>query len=407
MRSRPAAHRVDARCWWVAAVRSSLALLVAVSVEAAPLFAAPYTPKRYDDVLLVLPRRIRSRSVETLKGILAANPGDADVAARLAEAYLASGRLEADPRLYGMAEAALAPWAKDDTPPFAVLKLRAEIEGYNHSFAAALRDYDRLVASASSAVQKGPALLARSVLRAVTGDLEAAAADCKALDVLGAGEQTAYCRLNLAVASGSGAAALANLRDEAETSWATELLGEAAAQAGDVAAAERFFKQAVAEAPGNVFNLCAYADFLLSVGRPGDLLLATPSATTNVGLMVRQAAALRRLAAPTAEDAARLQNLVSQLEVGFAVEAERGSAVHGRELALFALTVQGHGAEALAVAKENWSKQREPLDAALLFAAAHLQNDAETKATLLASLQKTGVSEAAWRRFKMTPWTRR
>jgi hypothetical protein len=54
----------------------------------------------------------------------------------------------------------------------------------------------------------------------------------------------------------------------------------------------------------------------------------------------------------------------------FEAARQRGGSLHAREEALLALDVLNEPARALALAQQNWSRQKEPADAVLLWRAA-------------------------------------
>ena len=94
-----------------------------LSVLAAPLHAAPYTPQNDAQVLERLPARAddpRMRGIAELRRQLARSPQDADLAVSLAQRYFEQAAAEGDPRYIGYAQAALAPWWLQAEPPVEV-----------------------------------------------------------------------------------------------------------------------------------------------------------------------------------------------------------------------------------------------------------------------------------------------
>src|SRR4029450_5845869 len=80
-----------------------------------------------------------------------------------------------DPRFFGQAQAALAPWWSSADPPAPALLLRATLKQSTHDFAGALSDLDRLSAMRPN---DGQALLTRATVLTVQGRYREARADC-------------------------------------------------------------------------------------------------------------------------------------------------------------------------------------------------------------------------------------
>jgi len=117
-------------------------------VSATAALAAPYRPTDDREILEPVTESAsdpRTRRLQALQQELAQNPMDLDLALRVAQAYVERGRAQSDPRYYGYAQAALAPWWPLAEPPTAVLVLRATIRQHNHEFEKALADLSRAV----------------------------------------------------------------------------------------------------------------------------------------------------------------------------------------------------------------------------------------------------------------------
>jgi formylmethanofuran dehydrogenase subunit B len=83
----------------------------------------------------------------------------------------------------------------------------------------------------------------------------------------------------------------------------------------------------------------------------------------------------------------------------FAVEEQRGEAVHRREQARFLLDVDPRPAEALAAAQENWQVQREPDDALILLRAAQAAGQPAAAKAAREFLGGTGLEDS-----RLTPY---
>lgn len=334
------------------------ALLVGLLASGA-LEASPYKPVRDDEVLLTLPGAAEPRrqaELARLERAHLADPRDPELAEKLAREYVAMGRRDGDPRFYGMARAALLPWDVEADVPVGIVELRAEIRGFTHDFAGALRDYDQVLARDPG---RTSARLARATLHTVTGDFAKADEDCAELK--SAMPESRECKLVVALAKGDPAGAWALCEPDSADAWMLELVAEAAALANRFDQAEQYFVASLAK-EDRVFTRIAFADFLLRRGRAGDALRVLPGDSRNLGVMVRRAAALTLSDPRNAE----LTDLRQTLEDTFALERERGDDVHGRELALYLLNVKKDPRAALPVARANYEKQKERIDASLL-----------------------------------------
>ena len=126
-----------------------------------------------------------------------------------------------------------------------------------------------------------------------------------------------------------------------------------------------------AEAGG--YTLLTYADFLMDLNRHAEALaLLMPQPRTDA-VMLRLAIAGARLKSPGADkDARQVRDTIAQANL-----RPDARVTHAREQAMFALWVEAKPAAALALARENVRKQREPLDLMVLARAARAAGDAQ------------------------------
>ena len=104
-------------------------------------------------------------------------------------------------------------------------------------------------------------------------------------------------------------------------------------------------------------------------------------------LLLRYALAAR--AARAGDGAAALQRLAGR----FAASRARGDRVHLREEAIFALRAGDDPEGALALARENWKTQKEPLDARIALEAALAAGDAASVRDVVAWVARTGLED--------------
>lgn len=341
--------------------------------------AAPHIPADGSQVVERLPSRADpvQRELLRLRAELSRQPGDIGLAATLARRYIEQARIEGDPRYLGYAEAALAPWWKENQPPEQVLVLRATLRQSTHQFGAALADLDLAVKRDSDNVQ---AWLTRATVQMVTGDLAAARGSCMRLYSRAPALVVQTCLSSVGSIAGDAAASYRRLlelqaRHPPESPdigiWVQTLLAEMAARAGDDAAAEGHFRKALGFKDPDSYLLGAWSDFLLDHGRAQEVARLLKDKTRVDALLLRYALALTAMKSP--EAAAQ----TAALGARFDAAQLRGDTVHRREQARFELALRGAPAAAVRLAKANWAVQKEPADLRILADCALASGDAE------------------------------
>lgn len=372
----------------LAAALSSAAFLPEGRAAAAATAARQPAP---DEVLAKVDARERAAARASRQ--LAAS----DVGARveLARRWMERARLRSDPRLYGRAQAALAPWGARDDAPEEVRLLRAQLAQALHDFASARRDFDAL---AELRPQDVAVQLGRAAVATVTADYPAALASCRALAPAVPSLVAAACEAPVRLIRGEAELAYRQLGELAAQSteleprvlaWAEGLRGELAASFGEDAAAERHLRAALA-VTGDPYLAVALADLLLAKGRPAEVLaLATEPEATGDGLLLRVAIAQQRLGAPQASAT------VAHLRERLAATSARGDFTHQREQGLFELELERRPERALAHLLANWQLQREPIDALLLLRAATAAGRPEAAEPVRQWVREHGVRDRA------------
>jgi hypothetical protein len=336
--------------------------------------AAPFTPSDDAQVLERVPQRAnspRARQLALLRDAVRRSPRDADAAARLAEHWIDDAMAEGDPRYVGYAQAALAPWWAEAAPPAAVRVQRAVIQQYAHRFDAALADLSAVTDDEPWQVQ---AWAWQAAIHLVRADYAAAGRACDEMAPLVAPLTAVACRaqVNALVGRAEAAArALAQALAEAgsdtsaaERVWALTRLAEIEERRGDVAAAERAFRDALSRNVPDVYLQSAYADFLLDRGRAAEVLtLLADKARADV-LLLRLALAAQAVKDP------RATRWRDELSARFDAARARGDRTHEKEESRFALVLRRDAARALELARRNFELQREPSDARALLEAA-------------------------------------
>lgn len=379
---------------------------------ASPIGAEPFIPATDHDVL----ERVRSttdpaaRELQNLRLGLGRDPGNLENALAIAKRYIAQGRAEADPRYFGYAQAALAPWWTLQPPPPDVLVLRAYIRQSNHDFTGALSDLDAALSVQPNNLQ---AWFTRAIILQVRGEYPAARASCRPLaDAAGRAPELAFvaamCANSVAGYHGEAIASYTALRNALQhapraddTVWALTVLAEMAARIGRNEAAQTHFTQALALGPRDTPLLTAYADFLLDRRRWREIIPLLKDETRVDGLLLRLALAEQALGTST------LAQHVEMLRARFAAGAQRNDLRHLREEARFTLSLLNQPREALTLALANWAVQREPEDARILLEAALAAQDPDRAEPVLRWLAESRLEDrhlaALSRRFRTPP----
>ena len=365
-----------------------------VMLVASASSAAPYRPSDDATVLVTVPPAAASTQTafRTAQNALAANPNDLDLALEVARAAIRDGRASADPRRYGQAQAALAPWWSIPNPPMSVRVLRAIVRQSLHDFAGAEADLEAILRLDP---RNGQARLTRAFVRQTVGSLADAKDDCRRLPPSVGALAAAVCWLRVQALTGSAASALERLDqvikiygkvDPLVLRWAQAVGADMAAMLGQTEAADLHFSEATTDG-GDIPTLVAFADHLLDSNRPAEVLTLLAGRSEADIVYLRLAIAGKRL------DDARAPHWTALLADRFAAANAGGVQLHLREEARFELEVRGDVATALKLALANWKIQKEPSDARLVLQTALAANDPAAAADVLAFIEKTGLAD--------------
>jgi len=354
-------------------------LAVGLFLCAAGAGAEPIIPSGDDEVIEVLPAAAGDRAEDKrLRRELAARPNDAELAVRVARRELDRARVTGDPRFAGLALSALRPWPDAAKAPAEVLLMRATLQQYLHDFDASVASLRLLLARPGEAVRAQPWLTLATVLR-VQGRYAESDQACRGLAAAQADLHAAACLAENAALRGEVAAArrsfealLARPRLPAQTQgWLLTSLAELEQRDRRSAAADAAWRRVLALGP-DTYAATAYADFLIAEGRPAEALATLEREPRSDTVLLRLAIAGRRAnAARAAADTDEMRARIAQ-----ANERPEAKTLHGREQAMFALFIEAAPTRALALARGNVERQREPLDLLLLAEAARASGDA-------------------------------
>lgn len=328
-----------------------------------------YTPAWDGETVEQLPpesaaskRDLRERTAALSRGAQTA-----EGAAAMARRHYERALRYAEPRESGLARSALGQWWDRPDAPVPVLLIRAAIRQHEHDFAGALGDLRNALAADPSSIQ---AWLSQAAILQTVGRLEEATGSCRRVAYLSGSIAGQVCLADLASLQGDATALdrIGRQLDhrrlaDAERRWVMTVAAEMAERLGRNAEAERYFREAMA-GDTTTYTRVAYADFLLQQGRAGEVeALLLPSPPTDA-VLLRRALAMKRTGDP------RTAAATADLRGRFDSAAGRAESPHLREMARFALEVEGDVDAAVDLARRNWLQQKEPADALLLARAA-------------------------------------
>jgi len=332
-----------------------------------------------------------------MRAAVAAAPGDAESASRLARRFFDMAMAEGDPRYVGYAEAALRAWPESASTPSEILTLHGMLRQYRHDFTRGMADFDLALKSVPANAE---ARAWRAAILMVQADYAAARRECELLAEHSTELHATACAAYVDATTGHAKAAYARLAaalarrsdvDPGFEVWVQTRLAEMAWRAGEPAAAERHFRRGLALGVDDNFLLAAFADFLLERGRAAEVLPLLRKWERSDTLLLRLALAARTLMRPEGDKFTR------SLGDRFADAGLRGEKLHLQEEARYLLELKGDARAALAAAGENYRTQREPRDALVLLEAALAAGDAPAAAPALQWLESSGYEDARLR----------
>ena len=358
--------------------------------------SAPRTPADDATVIETLPFRAgdsRARELDALRASARKAPGDAAVAAALAQAYFDTAQARGDPRFIGYADAVVSPF--DPKMSVDLLVIRGMLRQYRHDFDGALGDF---AAALAQNPERAGAHAWRGAIYLVLAQYDKARKECAALlelqrPVLQGGctglVQAYTGQLSSAYATLQTTLALARYDDQ--RLWLLTRLGEVSAWLGQKARAERHYRDALALGRDDGYLLAAWADFLLDHKRPAEVVKLLAGWEASDPLLLRLAEAETLLQLPSAK------THVQALDDRFAAAKLRGDTTHRAEEARFQLRLRKNAVLAVQLAAANYQVQKEPRDLRMLLEAALAARDPDAAKPARDWLQSTGFEDAPMR----------
>lgn len=345
-----------------------------------------FRPSDGEQVLLVLPAAL----AESMQ--LPPPAGEWETAASRAEEYLRLARTSHDPRYFGRAQALLRPWMDRPAVSPRLDIVAADLAQQRHEFAEARRLLDRALGGEPRNIQ---ARLMRANLALLAGEFDAARLDCLAVMQAGSALPGTVCLATAMTGPGSleRARQLLAALDRAEpkptplTHWRLLIQSDLATRAGEGSAAIEFLERAHALDPEHEETRVRLAAALLERGG------AVRALELSGGTAVSPALLVARIRASSSLDAAQAAAARAELDALLAVGRRRGAEAHLREESEIALYGDRDAARALAIARRNFTNQKDTRDLRLLLDAALAARDEVALASIRRWLTATGFED--------------
>jgi Tfp pilus assembly protein PilF len=357
--------------------------------------AAPFTPASDSEVVERLPVAgdPALRAVESLRRQLASRPDDVALRLDIGQRYFSLAMAQGDPRYVGYATSTIAPLEKSAGGEARYWLVRGQLQQYGHDFEGALASLQRASQIDPQAVEP---VAWRAAIHMVQAQYPRAQAECQRLQAIAERLFAQGCSTYVRASTGQLAAAYDELaRSVADAQgvapelmlWLQTRLAEMAARLQRSGDAERHYRAALTIGLTDQFLLGSYADFLLEHERPQEVLQLLAGWERSDILLLRLA-----LAGRAARDK-RAEGWRAQLRDRLQAAAQRGDRLHEQEAARWALELEHDPARALAYAKSNYSRQKEPRDAEVLLRAALAAKDPQAARPVLEWWQASGYED--------------
>lgn len=323
-------------------------------------------------------------------------PQDLTTALAAANGLIAEGRARGDSRLVGASLGLLRPFMAQASAQ--TLTTAANAKQYQHDFPGALDLLDQAIALDP---RDASSRLTRATIQIVTGHLDRAAADCKAIFALSRPDVGFLCQATSLTLTADAPAVYVRLQaiaaapgvlDPSLRTWAISLMAEIALLQGDQTTARRHFSAVVAADPLALRERLLLVDILIGAGEPQAALDLLGPAPEVDGVLLRRIAAIEALPKPAAETEQQANNDRAELARRFKLNLDLGLTAHAREEARYFLEIAPDPVLALRRAEVNWALQHEFEDAQLLIDAAMAAGKPQAAAPVLAWMTEQAIS---------------
>lgn len=365
-------------------------MVLLATLHLSALAATPLRPQSDGEVIEVLPVVTRSRPQA---GAFVGKPADSRDAISASRQAISVARQTGDNRYWGRAQAALAPWWDRADAPVELAVLQATVQQGRHEFEASRKV---LVAALSRQPGHAQGWLNLAALERLSARYNESLAACREVARTGQGLYAQACELETRSMQGQHELAirgfaqlLTQVSDADQQSWLLSLQAEARERAGQDAAAQAAYEKSLARQP-DLYTSIALSDLLLRTGNNTKALAVLAPLPQTDAVVLRRGVAWRRLGDTRWQEAlATFKERVADLK-------RRGDdpGLHGRELAMSALWLEGDAAGALALARKNLVLQREPVDWWLALQSAQAAANSSAVIELSNEWTKAGLKDA-------------
>jgi len=385
------------------AIKTGLVIMLAcLGVPPRGIAATPFRPADPEFVIAELPAGA-ARARNRVAGLLLESRKHPRAAAQLAQELLDQARTTAQPQLYGRAEKVLAPWVTRPDAPTALLLMEADILQQRHEFPQATELLDRIISIDSRSVR---ARLLRANTYIVTGQFNRARPDCAWL--MGAGDSWTgtVCLSQVLGSTGQIDRArtlldgLLRVSHDGSTTapeliaWALSVRADLAVRVGALSEAQACWDRAVRLMPSSDYLRLALADVLIAQGHGHEASMVLDTTRSSVGALLRRVEAL-----DSTMSMAERERSLAELQERLAVSAQRGERTHLREEARLALDLAHDSAQALTLARDNFTVQKETEDIRILARAATAARDRAALGQLEDWIRHTGYQDVVVERL--------
>jgi hypothetical protein len=350
--------------------RIAVAVLTAVFGIDAGAAVLVYRPSDDSQVVLRLDAQSRMASAQRLTQIGSLARSDTEAYVAQVDALIDAGVSSGNERYYGYAEQAMK-----DAPASLADRLatrRAQVLQHRHDFVGAAAVLDPAIAHNP---RDRAARLLRAQIRIHLLDGAGAMQDCTALASLTDLGTTTICIAQARALRGDLDGAYRMLTatlssqplDGATRSWGAGIAAEIAARSGDVANADRWYREAYELDKTSHYPRVALADWLLAQRKYEEARSVAGTGTAPAD-QLRVALAEQK----------RGGTLAEQLQLAWQEAAARGERGHLRDQGRFELRVLRDVTRAHATARDNFTDRQEPEDALLLAETAQAMHDARS-----------------------------
>jgi len=328
----------------------------------------------------------------------------AEEALSQAQAWVGEARQSGDTRFWGRAQAVLSPWWDKSDAPVAIAVMQATVQQGRHEFVASH-------ATLKAALKRDPgnaqAWLTLASLERLSGRYTDSLLACNAVAQARQLWYAKACSLETESLQGQTAQTprdfqtlISAAQAPAQVAWVASLLAESEERAGHDVAAAKAYQQSLKADP-DLYTALAYSDLLL---RHSPSKAAQPKVALKVlaDLPETDAVLIRRAHALRLDGQRGWQALTTELHERDAALRRRGDDVslHSREAGLIALWLDDKPSAALALAQQNLTLQKEPIDWWLAAQSARAARDEKALAEVQAGIAALGLHD---RRLQTLP----